>query len=131
MGDCNMTAWLIRAIECASSIKDMTLNSDGEVPVLGLWGMWSIPSLPVLSGSLWPRVIISVRVPSMGQIKLSNHLLYLKSFNCANKWTPDSFRNNVTYKLFIYKYIYIYIYIYIYVCVCDLTLNNHQGLICH
>ena len=35
-----------------------TKQSDGEVPVmLGLWGMQSTPSLPLLSGPLWPVVV--------------------------------------------------------------------------
>ena len=33
--------------------------------------------------------------------------------------SSSSFKNDGTYKLFVYKsYIYIYIYIYIYMCVC-------------
>ena len=44
-----------------------TKQSDGEVPaMLELWGFQSTPSLPSLSGSLWPEVIASVRVLSMG-----------------------------------------------------------------
>ena len=51
----------------------MTLKkSDGEVLVmLELWGMWSAPSLPLLSGRLWPRMVASDRVLSMGQIELN------------------------------------------------------------
>ena len=48
-----------------------TKLSDGEVPVLQLWEMWSTPSLP---GLLWPRVVLYARVSSMGQIKLFDHL---------------------------------------------------------
>ncbi len=34
-----------------------TKQSGGEVPVmLGLWGMRSTPSLPLLQGPLWPSV---------------------------------------------------------------------------
>ena len=33
-------------------------QSDGEAPVmLKLWGMQSTPSVPLLPGSLWPRVV--------------------------------------------------------------------------
>ena len=40
---------------------------DGEVPViLGLWGMWSTPSLPLLPSPLWPRMVASDRALSMG-----------------------------------------------------------------
>ena len=42
-------------------------QSDGEVPVmLGLCVMQSIPSLPLLLGSLWPGVITPNRALSMG-----------------------------------------------------------------
>ena len=48
-----------------------TKQSDGEVPVmLGPWGIWSAPSLPLLSGQLWPGVVASDRTLSMGLIEL-------------------------------------------------------------
>ena len=44
-----------------------TKQSDGEVPVmLGLWGMWSTPSLLLLPGRLWPGVVAPDRALSMG-----------------------------------------------------------------
>ena len=44
-----------------------TKQSDGEVPVmLGLWVMWNTCSLPLLQGSLWPRVVAPDRVLSIG-----------------------------------------------------------------
>ena len=50
-----------------------TKQSDGEVPImLELWGMRSTPSLPLLPGPLWPRVVAPERVLSMGQTEL-NH----------------------------------------------------------
>ena len=54
------------------SVLDMTQKqSDGEVPVmLGLWGMQSTPSLPLLPGSLWLSVVAPDRALSMGQIEL-------------------------------------------------------------
>ena len=56
--------------------------SDGEAPVLlELWRMWSTPSASSPPGPLWPGVTVPVRVPSMGQIELFNHLLYWKTFN--------------------------------------------------
>ena len=43
-----------------------TKRSDGEVPVmLGLWGMWSTPSLPLLPGPLWPGIVAHDRALSM------------------------------------------------------------------
>ena len=43
-----------------------TKQSDGEVPVkLGLWGMRSTPSLPLLPGSLRSGVVASDRALSM------------------------------------------------------------------
>ena len=48
--------------------------SNGEAPVLELWQMWSTLLLLLLPGSLWPRVIAPVRVPSMCQIELFDHV---------------------------------------------------------
>ena len=42
--------------------------------MLELWGMWSTPSLPSLSGPLWPRVVAPDWAQSMGQIE-SNCIL--------------------------------------------------------
>ena len=41
-----------------------------EAPVLELWGIWSTPSLPLLPGQFWPRMVVPVKVPSIDQIKL-------------------------------------------------------------
>ena len=49
--------------------------TDGEVPVLYLWGMWSTSSLWLLPGPLASGVVGFLRIPSMGQIKLFNLLL--------------------------------------------------------
>ena len=44
-----------------------TKQSDGEVPVvLELWEMRSTPSLPLLLGPLWPRMVAPDRALSMG-----------------------------------------------------------------
>ena len=44
-----------------------TEQSDGVVPVLlEFWGMWSTPSLPLLTGLLWPEVVAPDRVLSIG-----------------------------------------------------------------
>ena len=46
-------------------------QSDGKALVrLELWGIWSTPSLPMLPGPLWPGVVASDRVLSVGQIEL-------------------------------------------------------------
>ena len=37
--------------------------------MLELWGMQSTPSLPLLPGPLWPRVVTLDSVQSMGQIE--------------------------------------------------------------
>ena len=49
-----------------------TKQSDCEVPLMEeFWGMRSIPSLPSLSGPLWPGMVASDRVLSMSQIKVN------------------------------------------------------------
>ena len=53
-----------------------TKQSDSEVSViLELWGMQNTPSLPSLPGPLWPGVVASDRVPSIGQIELNRVLI--------------------------------------------------------
>ena len=48
-------------------------KSDSEAPViLELWGMQSILSLPFFLGPLWPGMVASNRVLSMGQIEQCN-----------------------------------------------------------
>ena len=39
--------------------------------MLELWGMWSNPSLPLLPGPLWLRVVALDRILCMGQIELN------------------------------------------------------------
>ena len=52
-------------------VLDDTKQSDDEVSaMLELWGMWSTPSLPLLSGPLWSRVVASDKVLSIDQIEL-------------------------------------------------------------
>ena len=55
-----------------------TKPSFREAPILELWGKKSTPSLPLLPGLLWPRVVAPVRVLSMHQIELFNHLTVCK-----------------------------------------------------
>ena len=38
--------------------------------MLELWGIWSTPSLPLLTGPLRPGVVAPDRILSMGQIEL-------------------------------------------------------------
>ena len=45
--------------------------------------MWITPSLPLLPDPLEPGVVVLVRISSMDQIELFNHLLYLIPFNCV------------------------------------------------
>ena len=57
-------------------------QSNGKVPVMvELWGMQSTPSLPLLSGPLWPRVVVPDSVLSVGQIEL-NCVLMLNWIVC-------------------------------------------------
>ena len=38
-----------------------------------------------LAHDIYIKVVLPIRVPSIGQIKLFNHLLYLKPFNYVQK----------------------------------------------
>ena len=52
-----------------------TKQSDGEVPVmLGLWGIWSTPSLPLLPGPLRPGMVALDRALYMAEIELTAYL---------------------------------------------------------
>ena len=51
--------------------------SDGEAPVMEIWGVCSIPSLPLLPGSLWLGVVEPVWAPSMDQKYSKKHVMYL------------------------------------------------------
>ena len=63
-----------------------TKVSDGDASLLELCGMWSTPSLPLLLDLLGADVVVSsLRVSSMDQIEIYNHLLYLKPFNCVQR----------------------------------------------
>ena len=62
-----------------TSVLDKTLNRiRGETPVLDVWWRLSSPSLPLLSDSLWPGVIVPIRVTSIDQIEIFNHLCVCK-----------------------------------------------------
>ena len=69
----SQTASLLRGKTLPKKCPDYdTKQSDGEAPVmLELWEMQSTPSLSLLPGLLWPGVVASNRVLSMGQIELN------------------------------------------------------------
>ena len=74
-GDSAQLAGTVEYSDCISAeCPDMTLNNQME-----LWGMRSTPSAPLLFDPLWPRVVATERVISMGQIELTFKLN-------ANKW---------------------------------------------
>ena len=52
-------AQLARAVDAHNECPEYhTKQSDGKVPVmLGLWGMWSTPSLPLLQRLHWPGMV--------------------------------------------------------------------------
>ena len=58
-------------------------DTNAEVSDQKIWGIWSTHILSLLPGQLWRRVVVPVRVLSINQIELANHLLYLKLFNCV------------------------------------------------
>ena len=66
------TAQSAGAVECTDCPHNEcpgydTKQSDGEVPVmLGLWGIQSTLSLPLLPGTLWSGVLATDRVLFMG-----------------------------------------------------------------
>ena len=59
-------------------------------PVWGIWEMWSTLSLALLPGQLWLRVVVSVRVPSVGQIDLFKNYQWDR-----NTWYPSWFEKNL------------------------------------
>ena len=50
--------------------------------------MWNTSSLPLFPGPLEAIVVVPDRVPSMNQIEIYNHILYVKPFNYdqTNDW---------------------------------------------
>ena len=51
--------------ENGDSISCKRLSVNGEAPLQEMWEVWSIPSLQLFPGQLWPGVEAPVRVPSM------------------------------------------------------------------
>ena len=79
----NLTVWLssvLSPVNCISA-EGVTATpsyeypwydtkpSDGEAPVLELWGMWNTSSFSLFPGSLWSGVVVPFRVVFMGQIE--------------------------------------------------------------
>ena len=50
--------------------------SDGKNPVLQILRVWSIPTMPLLPGPQWFRIVIPVKVSSMGRMNLIKNYLY-------------------------------------------------------
>ena len=145
-------AWAVEHNNCISAAECLGYEikqSDDEASALEIWGSWSIPSLPLLPGPLWPGGEAPNRFLSMGQIELTAckqmsvvqlWLLYNNTWNrltvCQKKRGQAHLRvlsTKCIYKLYICIYIYIYVCVCACVCVCkeDLALNNLQWLICH
>ena len=57
-------------------------QSDGEAPILELWGMLSTPSLPLHPGLLWLEALAPDRVLSIRQIELFDISTVSKSMTC-------------------------------------------------
>ena len=85
-------------------VLDMTLN---RFWWWVLW-RWCIPSSPLLSGSLWPWIVVPVRVPSIGQIELFNHLLRITDIITIGYLKPYSSVCCIVICWFMQKYTYIY-----------------------
>ena len=66
-----------------TSVLEMTWNN--LMMRRKFWRMRSAPLL-LLPGPLLSGVVVPVRVPTKGQIEIFDNFLYLKPFNCANKW---------------------------------------------
>ena len=63
-----------------------TKQSDGEgLVMLELWGMQSVPSLPLLTGLLWLGVVAPDRVLSVGQIELNCVIIVM---SCCQQGSP-------------------------------------------
>ena len=53
-----------------------SLASGGEVPFQEFWVEWNTSLLNLILGSLWPGVVVQVKVSSKGQIDLFENYLY-------------------------------------------------------
>ena len=59
--------------------------------------MWCTSSLPLLPGPLQPRLIVSVRAPSIGQIELFHHLTVCEQITDF-KLNCQGYMSNMEYK---------------------------------
>ena len=89
-----------------------------------LWWMWSTPSLPLLPGPLWSRVVVPIKIISMGQIKLFIIYYTWNPLIVCKRMCWGSYKS-ITYRPFVYKS-----YISNIMNKQNLTLNNIQRLIC-
>ena len=83
MNTLNLYADIFLLEICTSDIH--LFASDGETPVLELWGVRSIPSLSLFPpGPLWLAVVVFIRVSSMGLMDLlkKNYCIWL---DCVKK----------------------------------------------
>ena len=56
------------------SVLDVAQNNRMESSVQELWGKGSTPSVSLLPGASWFRVLAPNRIPSMGEIELFDKL---------------------------------------------------------
>ena len=56
-----------------------TKRSDGEASVLKVWGIWSIPSLLLLPGPLWIKVVAPDKLLSFVSNRTDWHLKYVQT----------------------------------------------------
>ena len=52
------------------------IDTDGEAPVLEIWGEWCTYSLRLLLGLLSYRVVVSVTLPCKNEIEMFKNYLY-------------------------------------------------------
>ena len=53
----------------------------GVAPILEFWEMWNTPSVTLLPGHLWLKVVVVIRLILMDQMEIFKHFLYLKPLN--------------------------------------------------
>ena len=83
----------VRIFQRVSRIYDIK-QSNGEVAVmLELWGMHDTPSLPPLPGPLYPGVVASDSVLSMGQIFLI--IAYRSLYSASSSSSSSRYGDNI------------------------------------
>ena len=89
--------------------------------------------LLLLPGPLWPRVVVPVRVPSMGQIEVFNHVQTNELYwiiTVREKYLKLSVCKQMCSGL-LKMYLQIMFTNHIWMYKLDLALNSLQGLLCH